>query len=592
MRRRIVAIYLLLAIMASSFVALVSYRYSSDLYVDEVEFALQNEAVLIGQIIKTKGLDSINDEFLNNLSNSLMSMNQNKKVNNIIRRITIIDTDGSIIADSGSDSELMDNHSDRVEFINAISNRTGTDIRKSETTGISLIYHAYYSQDLDCVIRVSGPLQHIIDIRNTILFYSVIAVLASMIISAVMALIFSSYIVRPVARLVKKYGGAVTSKNNNWGNKDEINQLSQTLSSMTQSIEDTIKELKERNIRVNTIINSMDSGLIAVDSSMNIIMINPNAKKLLDLKDNLDYIGTPLVQAIRNNHINDILLKGISENVVLNDEMYLYQGGRRTLSIHVSPIYKSENNETISGALAYINDITQIRKLEEIRSEFVSNVTHELKTPLTSIQGFVETLKNGAILDPVVSEKFLDIIEIETERLRMLINDILELSEIESTKTDNDKNTFVLLELVQEVESMLNNSASEKEINFDIQIDSGLKVMASRNRIKQLLINLMDNAIKYNKLGGSVTVRAQHFGGQVEIHVKDTGIGVPKEHTKRIFERFYRVDKGRSREIGGTGLGLSIVKHIAQLYGGYINIESEEGKGSDFIVTLPIHFKA
>jgi two-component system phosphate regulon sensor histidine kinase PhoR len=304
----------------------------------------------------------------------------------------------------------------------------------------------------------------------------------------------------------------------------------------------------------------------------------------------LDYIGTPLVQAIRNKHINDILLKAISENVVLNDEMYLYQGGRRTLSIHVTPIYKSENNDTISGALAYINDITQIRKLEDIRSEFVSNVTHELKTPLTSIQGFVETLKNDAIFDPVVSEKFLDIIEIETERLRMLINDILELSEIESTKTDNDKNAFGLLELVQEVESMLINSASEKEINFDIQIDTGLKVLANRNRIKQLLINLMDNAIKYNKLGGSVTVRADHFGGQVEIHVKDTGIGVPKEHTKRIFERFYRVDKGRSRDIGGTGLGLSIVKHIAQLYGGYINIESEEGKGSDFIVTLPIYY--
>lgn len=589
MRRRIVAIYLLLAIMASSFVALVSYRYSSDLYVDEVEFALQNEAVLIGQIIKTKGLDSINDEFLNNLSESLKSSDRKENADSDIRRITIIDKKGNIIADSSADSMTMENHSDRVEFIKALSNGTGTDIRRSETTGVSLIYYAYYSNELDCVVRVSGSLQYINDIRNTILFYSIVAVLVAMVISAIMALSLSSYVVKPIARLVKEYGGAIATKNGNWENKDEINQLSLTLSSMTQSIEDTIKELQDRNVRVNTIINSMDSGLIAVDSSKNIIMVNPNAKKLFELNDKSDYIGVPLVQVIRNRHINDILSKAISDNSVLNDELYLYQGGRRTLSIHVTPIYKSKNSETNSGAMLYINDITQVRKLEEIRSEFVSNVTHELKTPLTSIQGFVETLKNGAISDPVVAERFLDIIEIEAERLRMLINDILELSEIESKKKDNDKHAVGLLELALEVESMLNNSALEKEIRFDIQIDPELKIEANRNRIKQLLINLMDNAIKYNKIGGSVMVKAQSLGGQIEIHVKDTGIGIPEEHTHRIFERFYRVDKGRSREIGGTGLGLSIVKHIAQLYDGYVNIESEEGKGSDFIVTLPVH---
>ncbi len=589
MRRRIVAIYLFLAIMASSFVALVSYRYSSDLYVDEVEFGLQNEAVLIGQIIKKEGLNSINDEFLNNLSESLKSSNKKENTDSDIRRITIIDKKGDIIADSNADSRKMENHSDRVEFIKALSDGSGTDIRRSETTGVSLIYYACYLHELDCVVRVSGSLQYIIDIRNTILFYSIMAVLVAMVISAIMALSLSSYVVKPVARLVKKYGGAITTKSGNWKNKDEINQLSLTLSSMTQNIEDTIKELQDKNVRVNTIINSMDSGLIAVDSSKNIILINPNARKLFELNDKHDYVGVPLVQVIRNNHINDIFSKAISDDFALNDELYLYQGGRRTLSIHVTPIYNSKNSEMNSGAMLYINDITQVRKLEEIRSEFVSNVTHELKTPLTSIQGFVETLKNGAITDPVVAERFLDIIEIEAERLRMLINDILELSEIEGKKKDNDKHAVELLELTLEVQSMLNNSAIEKDIKFEIQIDPGLRIEANRNRIKQLLINLMDNAIKYNKHGGSVMVKAESLGGQIEIHVKDTGIGIPKEHAHRIFERFYRIDKGRSREIGGTGLGLSIVKHIAQLYDGYVNIESEEGKGSDFIVTLPVH---
>lgn len=591
MRRRIIALYLLIAIMASSIVALVSYRYSTKMYVDEIEFGLQHEAILIEQIIKTQGLDNTDDLFLENISKMLIVRNQKKKADTKIRRITIIDTDGSIIADSSADSDNMENHSDRAEFMNAISNGTGTDIRQSETTGISLIYHAYFSKDLDCVVRVSGTLQYIIDIRNTILFYSVIAVLVAMAISAIMALGLSSYIVKPVARLVKEYGGSVVAKSGNWNKKDEINQLSLTLSTMTQKVEDIIKELHDRNVRVNTIINSMDSGLIAVDGSKNIIMINPNAKKLFGVDDESDHIGVPLIQVIRNRQINDLLLRSISNNIVINDELYLYQSGKRILSLHVTPIQKSDKRDTNSGALAYINDITQVRKLEEIRSEFVSNVTHELKTPLTSIQGFVETLKNGAISDTAVAEKFLDIIEIETERLRMLINDILELSEIESKKKDNDKNAFGLRELVLEIESMLNNSASEKEIDFDIQIDPELKIEANRNRIKQLLINLMDNAIKYNKLGGSVTVKAETLGGKVEINVKDTGIGIPKEHTNRIFERFYRVDKGRSREIGGTGLGLSIVKHIAQLYDGYVNIESEEGKGSDFIVTLPVPYK-
>jgi two-component system phosphate regulon sensor histidine kinase PhoR len=272
---------------------------------------------------------------------------------------------------------------------------------------------------------------------------------------------------------------------------------------------------------------------------------------------------------------------------VLSDELQLYKNGKRILQVHVSPIYPTDNRTMNTGALAFINDITQVRKLEEMRSEFVSNVTHELKTPLTSIQGFVETLKEGAVNDPSVAEKFLDIIDIEADRLRSLINDILQLSEIESMKQDNEKQLFELCPLVEEVESMLANAASDKNVTLYNQTPSPLMLEADRHRMKQLLINLVDNAIKYNKPGGRVTVWAEIVGPSLEIHVKDTGIGIPSDHTDRIFERFYRVDKGRSRAMGGTGLGLSIVKHIAQLYGGTVRVESEEGKGSEFIVTLP-----
>lgn len=586
MRQRIVALYIVLAVLATSLVAYVTYRYSSIEYIKEIEAGLKHEAILIEHMIKINNSVDVNDSFLHALSESLIY--QDNESNQLIepRRITIINTAGKVIADSKADSKLMENHSDRNEFTNAIKNGLGIEIRKSETTNSDFIYVAYFSSYLDFVIRVSGPVQQINDIRNTILIYSVISVLGAIFISALIALSLSRYVVKPIARLVKEYSGSIGAKRNS-EKKDEINQLSLTLSSLTENIENTIKELQDRNARVNNIINNMDNGLIAVDRSMSIIMMNPVITKLFGADEGVGLAGKPLVQTIRNRQMSELLLKAVVENRSIDDEILLYQNGKRILSVHAVPIYNSDNHKRNIGALAYINDITQIRKLEDMRSEFVSNVTHELKTPLTSIQGFVETLKNGAISDPAVSEKFLDIIDIEADRLYTLINDILALSEIENIKHDNEKVIFGMRELAEEVSSMLENSAREKNITFNILIDQDVVIEANRNRIKQLLINLMDNAIKYNIYGGSVLVFTQRIENRIEIHVKDTGIGVPDQHKDRIFERFYRVDKGRSRELGGTGLGLSIVKHIAQLYGGYVRVESQESIGSDFVVTLP-----
>ncbi|MCX7773979.1 MAG: ATP-binding protein, partial [Clostridia bacterium] len=384
----------------------------------------------------------------------------------------------------------------------------------------------------------------------------------------------------------KKYGalgGAEDVKG------DELGQLSLTLSSMTSQIESIITELKDRNARVDTIINSMGSGLIAVDRFMRIITINPVAGELFGVSGNTPHIGVPLVQIIRNRLLNDLLWKSILNNQVFHEEVQIYQSGKRILAIHISPIYPMDGRSPNSGALAYINDITQIRKLEEMRSEFVSNVTHELKTPLTSIRGFVETLKNGAMRDENVADKFLDIIDLEADRLSSLINDILELSEIEGMKREHEPDTFKLQPLVQEVESILVNTAKDKGVHFELNVGEDVTITANRNRMKQLLINLMDNAVKYNKRDGTIWVWTENQKNRVEIHVKDTGIGIPEDKQTRIFERFYRVDKGRSREMGGTGLGLSIVKHIANLYNGSIKVLSEEGKGSEFIVSLPLN---
>jgi two-component system phosphate regulon sensor histidine kinase PhoR len=566
-------------------VAFITYRYSSGMYIREIENGLKHEAVLISYMLKDIKKENINDGFLAQISDVLISHDKESENVKAARRITIIDENGTVLADSYGKSSEMANHANRAEVKQALSAGTGVDVRKSDTTGLNLIYVAYHSKELSAVVRISASVDHIRQIRDTILLYEVLALLIAIGISVFVALKLSNYAIKPISALLKKYGRS--NVNQDKRHKDEVGQLSYTLSSMTYELENIIKELKDRNLRVATIINSMSSGLIAVDREMHIIMINPIAYRLFDTAEKPNQAGIPLVQVIRNRQLNDLLLKTVMENEITHQEIYLYQGGKRILSLHASPIYPEGGHDVNSGALAFIDDITQLRKLEEMRTEFVSNVTHELKTPLTSIQGFVETLKTGAVNDPKVAGKFLDIIDIEADRLRMLINDILSLSEIENIKQDNEKQLFELFPLAEEVESMLANAAQDKGISINLQINPDLRLEANRHRIKQLLINLMDNAIKYNKPGGNVTVSAHVIGNSVEIHVRDTGIGIPENHTDRIFERFYRVDKGRSREMGGTGLGLSIVKHIAQLYGGSVHVVSEEGKGSDFIVKLP-----
>ncbi|MEI8200921.1 MAG: ATP-binding protein [Eubacteriales bacterium] len=231
----------------------------------------------------------------------------------------------------------------------------------------------------------------------------------------------------------------------------------------------------------------------------------------------------------------------------------------------------------------------RLAELQQMRSEFVANVSHELKTPLTSIRGFVDTLRNGKIEDPAVQGRFLEIIDIEAERLHQLISDILQLSEIEGMKNDQELQKFDLSALLDDVATLLDDKASERHVQIVVEDSEVLPVLASQYRIKQILINLVDNAIKYNKPGGRVYIRATREPDQiVAIRVRDTGDGIPAEHLARVFERFYRVDKSHSREMGGTGLGLSIVKHIAQLYEGTATVESIEGEGSTFTVRLRI----
>lgn len=342
------------------------------------------------------------------------------------------------------------------------------------------------------------------------------------------------------------------------------------------------EDLNSYSKKLEAIIDSMYDGLIAVDNSLMTIAVNPFAKEIFGLTSG-NIINQSIYSLLRDESICNLIEKTIHEDCSFSEEITLKKP-LKVLKITTTPL-KSDHN--IIGAILVIEDITEVRNIEEIGSEFVTNVTHELKTPLTSIRGFIETLKNGAINDPEVAYKFLDIIDIEAERLFLLINDILALSEIETMKQDGEIVSFLFEDLVSDSIYILQGQAEKKNITINTEIEPNLKLQANKYRIMQLVLNLVDNSIKYSPEGSWIKIKASRVGGDVVMSFKDSGIGIPSEHLTRIFDRFYRVNKGRSRSLGGTGLGLSIVRHIANLYNGDIKVLSEPGKGTEFVVTLP-----
>ena len=507
-------------------------------------------------------------------------------------RVTFIDYAGNVLGESDTDYHSMENHLNRKEVQEAIQGQIGEDTRFSRTMKMDFLYVAIPATSAKTVIRVSVPLVQLERINRLILMYSITGIITGLLLTCLLAVKFSKSVTKPVNELIdisKQISGGNYGKRAEIKSNDELGQLAKTFNEMAEELDRTVADLTDKNIKFDSILNSMTNGFIAVDNKYRIILVNAIACQLFNIGDEDAIIGAKFMEVIRNHQINDFLAQTISTGVSLVNEITLSLPDERMIRINTSPIRSRSNPEDSSGAIISIQDITNLKKLEQIRTDFVSNVTHELKTPLTSIRGFVETLRSGAINDGAVAEKFLEIIDIEAERLYMLINDILQLSEIETReKKDTNIGRHDLGEIVGEVVSMLQVNAEKKKITLNADAGEGIMIIANRDRIKQMLINLIDNAINYNVENGSVTVRAYKTEGRVVVSVKDTGIGIAQQHLSRIFERFYRVDKGRSRNMGGTGLGLSIVKHIVNLYNGDIRVDSEPGKGTEFIIQLPV----
>jgi len=367
---------------------------------------------------------------------------------------------------------------------------------------------------------------------------------------------------------------------------------SSDLQYIAYSIEKWNKELEERQIqllnenkRLKEIFFNATVGLIAINDRLYIEAINDMACKIFNIKSE-EAKGRYILEAIRDVHLESMARSVIANDSSLSDDIEIMTDNHQLiLRVSISPL---ETNSGISGAVISLEDITELKQLEQVKADLVANMSHEIKTPLTSIKGFTETLLDGAMDDHETCKRFLTIINSEADRMSRLISDSLTLSRLENQEQNIGYEQVNIYNVISNVLSMLDTSAEAKNISITFNAQTPeMTIEGDEDRIHQLMLNLIDNAIKYTPANGKVTVTLRDEGDNVLISVKDTGIGIAKEHIPRLFERFYRVDKGRSRNMGGTGLGLAIVKHVVMSMNGTIDVDSKLGEGTEFIVHLP-----
>jgi len=507
-------------------------------------------------------------------------------------RITIINTKGKVLADSEKSEEdvlRMENHLYRLEVKTALGGSIGADTRYSSTLKIDMLYVALPIKEGNTtlgVLRLAVTLESVqktlFAIRKTVLLGLLFALGLAFVLGSLMARIA----IKPINRMIqvsRKFSEGDFSRRILQPSRDEIGELAVALNKMAQDIENKIKEIKTQNQKLSAIFNSMIEGVIVIAKTGYIVSINSTIEKIFGVtKDIVE--GKVFLEAIRNNDIAEIINAVLKKGELLSKEITLIYPVHRIFEVSAAPIF---DNDAIAGCLVVIHDITEIRRLETVRSDFVANVSHELKTPLTSIKGFVETLLEGALDDKENNRNFLKIIQDHAERLNNLVEDLLSLSHLESKEITLNKKNFNLKQQLEDVISGFTSQLKKKNIELKNELPVNIFVAADKDRIEHVFINLLDNAIKFNKERGSIRIYFQEIKGGIKIIVEDSGVGIPEKDIPRIFERFYRVDKARSRELGGTGLGLSIVKHIIELHNGSVGVESTEGFGSKFWFILP-----
>lgn len=481
------------------------------------------------------------------------------------KRVTLIAANGDVIADTQAAASDMDNHADREEVKDALKYGSGTKVRYSETLTEKTIYYAQRLSNGN-VLRVSTTQYTIVTI--------ILGLMQPMIIVLVIAMALSFFLSSKVSKkLIQPINSIDLNNPENSDTYEELSPLLHKIINQRRTIDGQIEKAKQVQEEFKLITENMSEGFLVIDKNAKLLSYNSAALKLLDASAAEDNVLTlnrtsGFIDAVSN------ALKGRrAENTMLHAD--------RTYNLIANPVF---DKESVIGAVIVIIDVTETAKREAMRREFTANVSHELKTPLTSISGFAELMKSGGIPEETVVD-FSNSIYTEAQRLISLVSDIIKISELDEKENRLDRESVNLYELAAEVINRLKPAAEKKNISFMLK-GGDAETFGVRSIIDEMIYNLCDNAIKYNKNGGSVTVTVNNDGDKAKISVKDTGIGIPKTQQDRIFERFYRVDKSRSKAEGGTGLGLSIVKHGAMYHNADISVESEIEKGTAMTIAF------
>ena len=562
--------YFFLTLIISGLILVFSFNTIKNFYINTLTDTLKNNAFTLELKITPLLYENKIQEL------NFLVKNLDKNINT---RITIINPDGVVLADSEEDPKIMENHKNRPEIQNALKGKIGKSLRYSYTFNNKMLYVAMPIENegkILGVLRLSLFLTQIDSLFGDLKIKIFEIVLIIVILSLLVAFIFSRSLTKPIKELVvasRKVAKGDFNVKVLLKNEDELKELSDSFNNMISQINELFTELSSQKDEMSRIISSMQEGFVVLDKNEIIKLCNENFKKIVS---NKSIEGKHYWEVLKEPELNKLIDKIRNEKKSISERIEIYN---KTFlcSITFLPIKQD--------IVVLLSDISKIIELEKVKKDFIVNISHELKTPLTAIKGFIETLEEE---ENIKNKDYVNIIRRHTDRLINIVNDLLFLSKLEEKDEKLEIEKVDMQELISKILKMFEQKLKSKNLRLKFEItDELLLISVDPFKIEQMFINLIDNAIKYTD-EGEISISLERKDKSLKIEIKDEGIGIPKEHLPRIFERFYVVDKSHSRKLGGTGLGLSIVKHIILLHNGSIDVESSPGKGTKFIIILPI----
>lgn len=564
------------------------YMISSVIEEQSIE---QQEEALITQLLT---LESQLDNLDPSIEESDTLISQLASAAQVIdERITLIDLTGEVLYDSHAQAENLENHLERPEIEQIVGGaEVGTYHRRSVSTDETLYYSAAPIETADETvigyIRLSRNAEEMVGVTDDLMTALILFLTLSILIAVLFIRYWARKITQPIEN-IKNIANILSfqdySVRYHPGSYKEIDELGSSINDLAVNLNGQMSEIQEKEHKLIELVNHLVIGVMLVEKDKSINMVNPVMNELLG-EDLNSKRGKSFYESLHSSELIAIIEKAYSTQRVQNKEVQIYYPEEKIMDVHVVPILNT-SLETLNF-IVLLYDITEIRRLEKVRTDFVANVSHELRTPITALKGFSETLLDGAMHDEEVLVEFLEIINNEAGRLDAMVNDILQLSKLEQRQVSGVKDKIIVNDTVHDVLRILSQKISLKDIHVTIKSKKDVEIEINPDHLKQIIINLVSNAVAYTPEKGKVTIEVGTSGNELKLTISDTGIGIPDDQLNRIFERFYRVDKGRSRNVGGTGLGLSIVKWLVENNEGRIQVESEIDQGTTFTVWLPL----